>query len=111
MQERGVSKRVRVQFDQISAGGDVSKDVLNKVAEAETQPAEPASASGSDSTPEPNPFRPEIGPPSPEATTRREQTNLDEIQRRVARIGRRAKRTSPGPQNQPRETRRHVGRQ
>lgn len=70
MQERGVSKRVRVQFDQIAGGGtDVSKDVLNKVAEEEAS-AEPASAGGS--TPEPqasspkpdtNPFRPEIGPP------------------------------------------------
>ncbi|MEO0474532.1 MAG: chromosome segregation protein SMC [Planctomycetota bacterium] len=58
MQERGVSKRVRVQFDQISAGGDVSKDVLNKVANE----AESASA---DVLPKPdaNPFRPEIGPP------------------------------------------------
>ena len=52
MQERGVSKRVRVQFDQISAGGDVSKDVLNKVADEQAETAEP----------EPNPFRPEIGP-------------------------------------------------
>ena len=62
MQERGVSKRVRVQFDQISAGGDVSKDVLNKVASE----AESASADVSTSpAPEASPFRPEIGPPNP----------------------------------------------
>lgn len=36
MQERGVSKRVRVQFDQIaSGGGEVSREALNKVAEAQ----------------------------------------------------------------------------
>lgn len=57
MQERGVSKRVRVQFDQISAGGDVSRDVLNKVADEQDQSAAPESS----------PFRPEIGPPNPDA--------------------------------------------
>ncbi|MEM9111043.1 MAG: chromosome segregation protein SMC, partial [Planctomycetota bacterium] len=59
MQERGVSKRVRVQFDQISAGGEVSKDVLNKVAD-EAAPSEPQASS---LKPGDNPFRPEIGPP------------------------------------------------
>ncbi|MFI4860990.1 MAG: hypothetical protein ACIAXF_09955, partial [Phycisphaerales bacterium JB063] len=33
MQERGVSKRVRVQFDQLGASGEVSREALNKVAE------------------------------------------------------------------------------
>lgn len=60
MQERGVSKRVRVQFDQISAGGDVSKDVLNKVADEQGEPQV------SSPKPDPNPFRPEIGPPNPD---------------------------------------------
>jgi chromosome segregation protein len=66
MQERGVSKRVRVQFDQISAGGDVSKDVLNKVAseQADRSDHEPQTPAPE---PQANPFRPEIGPPSPES--------------------------------------------
>ncbi|MBX2851166.1 MAG: hypothetical protein KTR15_05415, partial [Phycisphaeraceae bacterium] len=66
MQERGVSKRVRVQFDQISAGGDVSKDVLNKVASEQTEDSdhEPQASSPK---PETTPFRPEIGPPNPDA--------------------------------------------
>ncbi|MEM9347798.1 MAG: chromosome segregation protein SMC [Planctomycetota bacterium] len=59
MQERGVSKRVRVQFDQISAGGDVSKDVLNKAAD-EAESSEPQASS---LKPDDSPFRPEIGPP------------------------------------------------
>ncbi|MFK7787970.1 MAG: chromosome segregation protein SMC [Phycisphaeraceae bacterium] len=86
MQERGVSKRVRVQFDQIAGGGaDVSRDLLNRVAEEQTEEPvgevvdEPESApSVEDSPPEvqavslppnsnTNPFRPEIGPPTSEA--------------------------------------------
>lgn len=75
MQERGVSKRVRVQFDQIASGGDVSKDVLNKVATEQADSAEPASPDESPSPqasspkPEPSPFRPEIGPPKPEVSS------------------------------------------
>lgn len=37
MQERGVSKRVSVRFDQISDSGEVSRDVLNENARRETQ--------------------------------------------------------------------------
>jgi chromosome segregation protein len=66
MQERGVSKRVRVQFDQIAGGGaEVSKDVLNKVAEKQDQEAsnapEPEPSGASD-----NAFKPEIAKPQPE---------------------------------------------
>jgi chromosome segregation protein len=63
MQERGVSKRVRVQFDQIAGGGaDVSKDVLNKVADEQAESSRDDSSDASAAAP--NPFRPEIGPPA-----------------------------------------------
>ncbi|MEM1355221.1 MAG: chromosome segregation protein SMC [Planctomycetota bacterium] len=51
MQERGVSKRVRVQFDQINAPGsptgEISRDLLNKAAEAQPDAAADSSTEGS----------------------------------------------------------------
>lgn len=65
-----MSKRVRVQFDQIAHGsGEVSRDVLNKVAdEQDDPPAQPASAGGP-ATESSNGFKPEITPRTPAPDT------------------------------------------
>jgi len=73
MQERGVSKRVRVQFDQINGSGEVSREALNKVASEQEEDreqkgedrekAEGASAPVPAETPAP---KPETRNPAPE---------------------------------------------
>ncbi|MGB0766152.1 MAG: hypothetical protein ACPGYV_00420, partial [Phycisphaeraceae bacterium] len=69
MQERGVSKRVRVQFDQIAgSGADVSKDVLNRVAEEAESDATDRATDAPPPAQDDNAFRPPIGPP-PSAST------------------------------------------
>ena len=71
MQERGVSKRVRVQFDQIAqatpgSAGEISRDILNKFAQSQDEADQPADA---DAEVDNNAFKPEIGPPQSQADT------------------------------------------
>jgi len=62
MQERGVSKRVRVQFDQIGASGEVSRDMLNSV--AATDDDDDAASEPGPSGPRASAFRTPIPPPA-----------------------------------------------
>lgn len=82
MQERGVSKRVRVQFDQLGATGEVSREALNKVAEEQgeeevaergSRTEERAAEQTEDRTPEP----PISEPPNPETRYPNPDLNAD----------------------------------
>ena len=72
MQERGVSKRVRVQFDQIAGGGEVSRDVLNRVADEQGGDKETSSGASL-----PVGFKPEIGPPKGDEKPTSSQYNVE----------------------------------
>ncbi|MFN3166948.1 MAG: chromosome segregation protein SMC [Phycisphaeraceae bacterium] len=115
MQERGVSKRVRVQFDQIAQGsGEVSRDVLNQVAASQPDdepPAEPAPTARPTTTRAA--FKPQIARPAPPATPKYNvelpETDAPKNPPSRPRPRRRRARRRP-PQPEPQEARRPARR-